>query len=150
MEERVKHDKQWVNNSTSFQYDNDLHFHVARGEVWSFEAFILFSSGPTADLLVTFQLPAGGQYYSWVTAPDASNPAVLGMTLPLRAGAATGITAQGTGTVNFLHITGVVDLYSTTPEGDSDFNFMFAQAVAEPVNTTIYAGSYLRGTRLIP
>ncbi len=134
----TKDSDETINNSATFQNDDDLSFSVAANEVWMIELHIEYTGGSaTSDIKWQFTGPAGAtaslQTNYWDTGLAISMGGNIGLASAILAGTASGFDLSG-------HIYGIVTVGGTA----GTIQFQWAQNVAEGVDTTVYAGTYMK------
>jgi hypothetical protein len=131
-----------VNNSATLQDDNDLRVQVDLGTVYVVDGLLLYGSGTTADLKAQWVGPAGATF-DWTP-----------FGLPAAAtGAAGSVDAAGK-VIGDVQVLGGVGVGSKVAAGfrgllvvagaSGTFKLQWAQNAADPSDTTVYAGSWLR------
>lgn len=141
--------QQLVNNSTVFVNVTQLVITMPPiAATWALECWLYHASSTTADIKFTFPAVGGGGSMSWglmglaTTAPTSTGD----MTNDATGTAGTSVAFAGIGTADFIHtlITGQV----TTTGGASTVQLQFAQNLADPTNTTLFTGSWMRVTAI--
>lgn len=144
----AKGSNQIVNNSSALVDDNDLLLAVAASTVYTFKAAVAFSSGATPDIKVVFTFPAlascmWGGVRLVTTAAAVTGDGDFGGYSSATSGT-DAIAAAGTGGVQIMMING--RLAVSTNAGN--LRLQWAQFVANPSDTTVYAGSWLEMVRV--
>lgn len=125
-----------VNNSTTLQDDDDLTFALPTNSAWAVEMALFYSSSAAAGLNVSFSCPANAFMYLNRTDTQA---------VVADCGAGTSSAGLGTTTANNTSIKyyGLVNVQDA-----GDLTLQWAQNAADPTNTVLRRGSYLKLTRL--
>lgn len=122
-----------VNNSNVLQDDDELKLPLAANEVWEFRLLILYISGFTPDLKISFSVPSGATM-KWLISSQESSAKYAGSTESI----------DGTGAIRISFLEGIVMCGATA----GDLQFQWAQDVADPSDTKVLTNSALIGVKL--
>jgi hypothetical protein len=134
-----------VNNTTTYQDDDELFFPVHATEVWDVEGAIRYSSNAVPDIKFQFSVPG-------------ASPSGTGLVHRLVAGATTnqedviddipslgGFTSGGTGAATLaVHVRMLI----TVGDADGNIQLQWAQANLQASNTDVLLGSFIIGRRV--
>lgn len=127
----VKSGNETVNNSTTLQADDHLTFTLETSSTYAFELYVLYSSDASADIKFSFTGPAGSAGYFSTHGGTAAY--VIG----------TDINTQATSGAASIMAKSFIGAIATGLTGGS-LTFEWAQNAAVAVDTTVYAGSWLK------
>jgi len=126
-----------VNNSTTFQDDDELFFTLEANAVYEGNLHVVYNSGTTPDLKWQFTKPSGATQTDW---------SFLGYSTASALTYGTGGESATAGGLGGKTTADAYGLITTTNAGT--LRLQWAQNTANASNTTIYAGSYLRCLRV--
>ena len=137
-----------VNNSTVLVNDAVLTGSLTTGGTYQWEAGIFYDSAAAADIKFAFTTPtfaAGNMRWmgNGLATTAATNEGDVRIATVNASGTATQFGGIGVGTVIFCKIEGFIVATST-----ANLQLQMAQQTADPTNTTIRTGSYLRAWRI--
>lgn len=143
----IKAADETVNNSATFQDDNELILPVVAGAAYELEAMLLWDSSTTADIQFRFAALAGatGIVGSFMPAVGAT---ISNAGLDIRGINTFSGRAYGGGGAG-VYVSGMWKGLLTTTTTPGNLTLQWAQAVAEVSNTVLKAGSYMRLERLV-
>ena len=121
-----------VNGSTTYQDDDELFIPVLANERWVIDAHILVDSGTTPDMKFKWTVPSG-TVINWERVHLGG--------APLLAAGERVESGAGVGTVRLLEYRLIVNVGSTA----GNIQLQWAQNVSDASNTTVFAGSVLKG-----
>jgi len=127
-----------VNNSTTYQDDNELFLPVGVNQYWTFELYAIFTGNATADIKFTFTVPAGAVMFWGVQGYFDGNTDLRDQTQAV-VGAANGATERG------VLLQGIID----TAAAAGNMQLQWAQNVANASDTTVIKGSSLIAYRIL-
>jgi hypothetical protein len=134
-----------VTNWAQLQQDNQLFLNLAPNAIYTFTAFLNWSSDLAADLKIGWRIPAGATI---VWTPDSLGTTATGTTgSPKKSVAgpeAVSLGGVGTGVKLAATATGIVRTGTTA----GDMHLLWAQNATHPSTSTLYADSYLQLTRV--
>jgi len=138
-----------VNNSTTFQNDDDLFFPMNEGDGatrWAIDAFIFYDSSTTADIKMQLTVPTSAEFRGYILGPitglsGTSSDANFGGIFNSNA---VSLGGAGVGTFVVAQIKGTIQC-SSTP---GFLRLQWAQSTLDATNTRITVNSWIRGTRL--
>lgn len=142
----VKAADETVNNSATFQSDNELVLAVVANATYLLDMHVLYQSGTTPDLSIAFSVPAGTTM-AW--SPHGLDQLVSGnagnvFLTKLSEAQGAGLGGAGTTTPVAARICGLVQVSSTA----GNLQFRWAQLTINASNTTVFAGSWMKLTRV--
>jgi parallel beta-helix repeat protein len=137
-----------VNNSTTYQDDNELLLALEPGAVYEFEAFIIYDASTVADGKFKFTTPSGATTNWRIDAPNtgaASANAVATATYGvIVAGNGFSVAGVGVGTKVVARTKGNITMSTTA----GNVVLQWAQTNLEATDMTVYAGSWLTARRV--
>lgn len=132
-----------VNNSSTFQDDDDIELAMAVKEVWFFELSLMVSGPVAAGLKLQWTYPAGCEMY-WGTSDQFQ--IATGITPTTFLTEADSLTMETITDKTPIRLLGWV----VNSETAGDLQLQWAQNVATVGDTTIYKNSFIRSTRVSP
>lgn len=131
-----------VNNSATYQNDDELFFTVGTSQIWYLDILVAHQGDTTADWNLQFTWPSGTGTFQGVW-PNATTSNMDNHNW-VASGAVAGALPEGYSNESFPEVHGVL----RTAGAGGTFQVQWAQATATAVNTTIKAGSRIAGCRL--
>lgn len=135
-----------VNNSTTF-VPSGLSLPVDPGGIYELSAFIIYSTSPTADMQIRFNGPAGASL-SWVPAGPGANAASQTNALINRGNSLLASAQSLGGATSARAVASPVGVLATAVTAGGTLSLSFAQNTADPSDTLIGAGSWIKLTRI--
>lgn len=125
-----------VNNSTALQDDDDLTFSLPANSAWAIEMALFYSSSAAAGLDVSFTCPLNA--FMYLNRTDTQ--AIVADCGNIITSAGLGVSTANNTSVKYYGLVNVQDA--------GDLTLQWAQNAADPTNTVLRRGSYLKLTRL--
>lgn len=142
----VKAAAETVNNSGTYQNDNELVLPVSASATYLLDMFLIYQSANAADITMQWSVPAGATMHWGMLGIDTATASTIGSWSAIHRTETEVAAAGSTGTTTPMIATpkGILVVAGTA----GNLQLQWAQLVATASNTQVLAGSWMKLTRV--